>query len=284
MAVIELTRRVGIDVDSPEKSLGIPSGENRVIYPTSKVGLDLNKGNIFLADGVISNFAAAERFRILRSEIERKNIAKKKYQVISVVSAIPQEGKSVTSVNLARALSIDPAGRTLLIDCDLRKANVHDYFEVPLNNGLSDVLLEKCPLGDAIRAVSPGLDVLTAGTSVEDTARLIESPNFVKYIAELRNYYNYIVIDCPPALLCPEPITISSLTDGTLLVLRAWKTDKRLVHDAINVVGRENIMGTIMNSGFDSSKPYIGQDYYGYYQHSGKKAPKPQLSEVEPLS
>lgn len=276
MAVIELTNRVRTDTrllekTLPAKTLGIPLGEERVIPPNSKGLLDLNQGNIFLADGVINNFAAAERYRILRSEIERKNLGKKRYQILSVVSAIPQEGKSVTAVNLSRALSIDPNGRTLLIDCDLRKPSVHHYFEIAQENGLSDVLGDKIELRKAIKPVSPGLDVLTAGTVVDDPARLIEGSEFPAYLEDLRNYYNYIIVDCPPALLCPEPITISSITDGTIMVLRAWKTDKRLVSDAISVIGKERIFGAIMNGGFDSSKPYLSYDYYGYYQHPGKE-------------
>jgi len=123
-------------------------------------------------------------------------------------------------------------------------------------------------IGDAIRPVSSGLDVLTAGTIVEDPTRLVESPDFLKCLNELRNFYNFIVLDCPPALLCPEPITVSSLADGSLYVCRAWKTDKRMVKDAVNIIGKQNLMGIVMNGGYDSSKSYLDSDYYGYYGQS----------------
>lgn len=268
MAVIELTKKFSGTPNLPARGVGIRSGANRVVPPDSRGLLDLSKGNVFLADGVITNYPAAERFRILRSEIERKNRRQKKYQTLAVLSAIPQEGKSVVAVNLARALSVDPTGRTLLIDVDLRRPSVHEYFDLPVEDGVSDVLGGRLELGDAIRPVSAGLDVLTAGTIVEDPTRLVESPEFLKHLNDLRNFYNYIVLDCPPVLLCPEPITVSSLADGSMYVCRAWKTDKRMVRDAVNIIGKKNLMGVVMNGGYDSSKSYLDSDRYGYYGQS----------------
>lgn len=226
---------------------------------------EIYQGLILLAEGYIESIPAAEKFRILRAKIDRMNLGEDRFKVISVTSAVPSEGKSVTSVNLARALSIDPTGKTLLIDCDLRKPSVHRFFRLTREGGVSDALLTKKISNSYIKSVAPGLDVMTAGTPVVDPAQVIEQPELAQFIEQFRGHYRYIVVDCPPALLCPEPITLSTLTDKTLLVVRAWRTDRRLVREAVNAIGKENLLGVVMNEGMDPAKSYLDYGYYGYY-------------------
>ncbi len=233
----------------------------------SRVKNDLYQGLILLAEGYIESAPAAERFRILRAKLERLNIGPaQKIKVISVTSALPSEGKSVCAVNLARALSVDPLGKTLLIDCDLRKPSVNKFFRVQRENGLSDALFRKKLSNQFIKSVAPGLDVMTAGTQVVDPAEAIEQPEFEQFINELKNYYRYIIVDCPPTLLCPEPIKISSVTDTTILVARAWRTDKSLVKEAAEAIGIHRLLGVVLNDGMDNSKQY---SKYGYYYGAG---------------
>ncbi len=225
----------------------------------------LYQGSILLADGEVESPAAAERFRILRAKIERLNLRRENnYHVLAVTSAVAQEGKSVTSVNLARALSIDPAGKTLLIDCDLRRPTVHKFFNLQQEQGLSDAIAGEAGIFDVIKPVTPRLDVITAGTPISDPPQAIERPDIPRFLHLLRSKYRYIVVDCPPALLCSEPIRLSSIVDATLLVVRAWRTEKRLVKDAVEVIGESKILGVVMNDAVDASKPYLDYGYYGY--------------------
>ncbi len=228
----------------------------------------LYQGIILLGDGQTVSMPAAERFRMLRAKIERINLGDQRYNVLAVTSAIPQEGKSVTSVNLARALSVDPFGKTLLIDCDLRRPTVHNYFQVPREGGLSDVLTGKYLLRAVIRPVAAGLDVVTAGSAIDDPTQAIEQPELVRLIEELKKEYRYIVLDCPPVLVCPEPITLSMIAEGTLLVVRAWRTERRLVEEAAHVIGKSRILGVVLNDGIDASKQYLDYGYYGYQARS----------------
>jgi len=233
--------------------------------PTATVAeADLAQGQILLADGMIVSLPAAEKFRILRAKIDRMNLGKKRYSVLAVTSAVPQEGKSVISVNLARALSLDPHGKTLVIDCDLRRPSVNQFFNFPRNPGLSDVLRGETDLNSVIRSVTPTLDVICAGTMAMDPTQLIEQPELAEYFNELKSIYRYIIVDCPPVLVCPEPISISSIVDSTLLVVRAWRTERRLVEDAIEVLGKNKILGLVVNDGSDASKAYLEYGYYGY--------------------
>ena len=236
------------------------------LIPASQVRQDIYQGLILLAEGYIESAAAAERFRILRAKLERQNLGEKKFKVIAVTSAVPSEGKSVVAVNLARALSIDPIGKTLLIDADLRKPTVHRFFRTARECGLSDALFNRRILNKFVRSVAPGLDVMTAGTPVVDPTEAVDQPELPTFLEALREYYRYIIIDCPPALLCPEPIRISSIADGTLLVVRAWRTQRHLVREAVDLVGTQRVLGVVLNEGIDASHQY---NDYGYYYYSG---------------
>lgn len=237
----------GLILASPEVPKGTPS---------------LHAGEIRLSTGFITDVRAAERFRILRARIERRNLAGDRYHLLAVTSAVPAEGKSLISVNLARAFGMDPVGKTLLIDCDLRRPTVHQFFSLKQGPGLSDALVGACPLARTIQTVEPGLDVIPAGNPVNDPNRAIEQPQLIEYFHDLRQFYRFIILDCPPVLLCPEPITLASLADAALMVIRAWRTEKDLIREAINVVGRDALMGVIVN---DATEPVSQYGYYRYY-------------------
>ncbi len=255
MAVIELKKE---HIQTPEERYDgtVPAS------PIERKADKLFHGRILLQGTEIENLAAAERFRILRAKIERHNLGKNRYHVLAVTSAVPEEGKSVVAVNLARALSLDPVGKTLLIDADMRKPSVHDFFSIPQEPGLSDILITTRGANSVIREATPTLHVITAGTMLTDPTQAIERPEFPILLDQLKHHYRYIIIDCPPTLLCPEPITISSIVESTLLVVRAWKTDRQLVEEAVSILGRSKIFGIIVNDINDASRIY---DYYGYY-------------------
>ena len=124
----------------------------------------------------------------------------------------------------------------------------------------------------AIRSVGPGLDVMTAGTPVVDAAQTIERPELAIFLQQFKRYYRYVILDCPPTLLCPEPILLNSLADTTLLVVRGWRTDKRLVKEALGALNREKLLGVVMNEGIDPAKQYLDYGYYGYYADSAHAA------------
>lgn len=232
---------------------------------SSKEKNEIYQGLIMLAEGYIDSPSSAERFRMMRAKIERLNLGDRRLKLLAITSAVPSEGKSVVAVNLARALSIDPVGKTLIIDCDLRKPSVQKFFRTSRDGGLSDALLSKKLLNKFIRPVAPGLDLITAGTPVVDPMEAIEQPEFAAFISQLKEHYRYIVLDCPPALICPEPIRISSLADATFLVARAWRTNRGLVREAVELIGRQRILGVVLNEGLDGSHQYNDYGYYNYY-------------------
>lgn len=234
--------------------------------------LPLYEGGIYLAGNAAVDLQASERFRILRARLERLNLSGSVKSIIAVTSAVPDEGKSLIACNLARSLAMDPRGKTLLLDCDLRKPTVHKYCGLQSVPGLSDVLVGKVPLSQVIHEVENGFHVISSGSPVVDATRAIELPQFALVLEQLRAHYRYVIIDCPPVLLCPEPLILSSIIDGTMLVVRAWKTQKKLVKDAINLLGKEKFIGLIVNDAKDSLNEYGYYGYYGYDMRSSKRS------------
>ncbi len=290
MALVHLTNSLPLEKlgrstsepGSPAPDLSAAPSNPRAATPSRNSGAPtlLHEGTVLLAGAKTFDLQAAERFRILRAKIERHNLGGDPKHVIAITSAIPEEGKSLTAVNLSRALAMDPHGKTLVIDCDLRKPNVHRYFNIPIGPGLSDALIAGRPLDNVIQSVEPGLDVIAAGSPVIDAARTLELPGMLRFLADFKRRYRYVILDCPPVLLCPEPITVSSMADTTMMVVRAWKTQKKLVKDAVNLIGKEKFLGLILNDGNDSLNEY---GYYGYYAYENKNA-KARIAAAQALT
>ena len=227
---------------------------------------ELYHGRILLSGGHVQSMPIAERFRMLRARIERRNLAGANERIIAISSAVPAEGKSLTSVNLARAFATDLSGKTLLIDCDLRKPSVDKYFGLGRVPGLTDALISRVSIASFAFPVSKSLDVVTAGKAVEDPVRYIDDVLFSEQLQALRSHYRYIILDCPPILLCPEPVKLNSLADTMIMVVRGWQTDRKLVKDAVDIIGKNKLMGVVINDGTDSSRQYR---YYRYYGRDG---------------
>jgi capsular exopolysaccharide synthesis family protein len=226
----------------------------------------LNDGYLLLANGELIDFVAVERYRMLRAQIDRLSMADRNLNIIAITSAVPSEGKSVTSVNLSRAFATDPNGRTMIVDCDLRKPNVHRFFGEASAPGLTDLLLSGTSFESVIKKVGPGIDAIFAGSPVVDSSRIIESEGFSLLLSELRRRYSYIILDCSPVLLCSEVMAISQLASGTLLVTRAWRTERALVQEAAEMLRPHDLLGVVLNECTDSLRQY---GYYGYYGYVG---------------
>jgi protein-tyrosine kinase len=242
------------------------------VLKTSGARSTISDGFVVLAGGEILDLEATERFRILRAQIERLSLSGQQYQIIAVTSAVPGEGKSIVAANLARAFGIDPRGKALLIDCDLRKSSGHRFFSQSHSPGLSDVLITGKSLKSVLRSVEPGLDMITSGSPVVDSTRTLEQPGLALMLEELKKHYRYIILDCPPVLFCPEPLFLTQLASGTLLVARAWRTQKKLVGEAVNVIGKGRILGLVINECTDALKQYGYYGYYGYDKESIARA------------
>ncbi len=223
-------------------------------------------GSIYLSNQLIRDFGAAERYRVLRAQLERANRQTHRYRAIAVTSALSGEGKSTIAVNLARMLSAHPLGRTLLIDGDLRRPTLHSFFRVSRGPGVSDVLTGRVSIYESLVSITPWLDLLPAGTPGSDPSELMERPAFADLLNFARLEYRYTIIDSPPVAICAEPIAISSLADTSLFVVRGWHTHRAVIKDAIELIGRSKILGVVMNETNEPGNHY--RHHGGYWNPS----------------
>jgi polysaccharide biosynthesis transport protein len=194
-------------------------------------------------------------------------------QVIMVTSALPNEGKTTTSVNCAFVLAQTDA-RVLLVDADLKAPRIHTLLGLPLNPGLSFTLTEGAQEGDhqstklRISCIQsgriPGLSVLTAGSVSPDSMLTLDSRTMKKRIAEWRKEYTYIVIDTPPVLCSSGALELAANVDSVLLSIFAGRTPRAALLRARDMLLGVNarLRGIILNGVDRSSSDYVRYSYY----------------------
>jgi succinoglycan biosynthesis transport protein ExoP len=211
----------------------------------------------------------AESYRALRTSLLLSNIGAPP-KVIMVTSALPQEGKTTTSINTAVVLA-QKGVRVLLIDADLRRPSIHKTLGMGPHSGLSNVLTGSTTIEQAITpsAVLPNLFVLPSGTPPPNPAELLASANMRDVLNQLREQYDHVVIDTPPSLSVTDAVVLSPRADAVVLVIRSGQTTKQALRRSRDVLMQVNakVVGVLLNA-VDLSSP----DYYYYYEYQGKYA------------
>ena len=210
---------------------------------------------------------SAESYRSLRSSIRFANIDKD-IKTIVVTSSIAGEGKSTISGNLAYILSQDES-RVLIIDCDLRKPDIHQKFYIDNGKGLSDVLVGECALKDVIKKIEDSLFLITAGTIPPNPSELLGSHAMEDLLNEVSDTFDYIVIDTSPILPVTDALILAAKSDATIIVARAKKTNGKIIKQSYDklIEAKANIIGSVLN---DCNKS-IDKKHYGYYNESKNK-------------
>ncbi|WP_097033169.1 CpsD/CapB family tyrosine-protein kinase [Clostridium tertium] len=203
---------------------------------------------------------AAESYRTLRTNIQYSSFDKE-YKVIMVTSSEPGEGKSTTAGNLALCLAQGDK-KVILIDCDLRKPSIHKKFKISNVVGLSDVIVGKEELVTALHRYNKNLVILTSGKIPPNPSEMLSSKAMTALIENFKGNFDYIILDTPPVQAVTDSQILSTKADGTILVVRAEKTKKDSVENAIGLLNKvnANIIGTVLN-GVDNGR----NKYYYYY-------------------
>jgi succinoglycan biosynthesis transport protein ExoP len=219
----------------------------------------------------------AESYRALRTSLLLSSLGAPP-RVIMVTSALPQEGKTTTSINVAVVLA-QKGVRVLLIDADLRRPSIHKTLGLGPRSGLSNVLTGSTTLEQAITRTNilPNLYILPAGTPPPNPAELLASANMRDVLAQLREEYDHVVVDTPPSLSVTDAVVLSPRADAVILVIRSGQTTKQALRrsrDVLASVGAK-VIGVLLNA-VDLTSP----DYYYYYEYQGKYARYYQEDEV----
>lgn len=223
----------------------------------------------------VSDRLYAEHVRALRAKLETR-MASDALKVVAVTSSVAGEGKTLLAANLGLALASAGACRICLVDTDLRKSDLHGYFNVSGSPGLADYLKGGCA-GDKIvrQGPHPNLFLVTGGTAVEEPADLLAGERFRIFVDTfVRKHFYLVLFDTAPILPVADTLALRPLVDGFLLVFRAGFTPRALLEQAAAEIGDEKILGVVLN-GVDSRAPHFYHKYYGRYYHGKSSAPPP---------
>ncbi|MGQ4568864.1 polysaccharide biosynthesis tyrosine autokinase [Dermabacteraceae bacterium P9123] len=246
-------------VDDVEKKLGSPVF---AVLPESKA-LQREKSGVLPEP---NSFTEREALRKLRTNLRFLDIDNPP-RVIVVTSAIPAEGKSTVSGNLARVLARS-GQKTLLIDADLRRPVVHTEFDVDGSVGLTQLLSGRVALDDVIQKSSVrNLCVLPAGQIPPNPSELLGSRRMEQLLKELRKDY-FVILDAPPVLPVTDATLLARLTDGALIVVSSGTSRLEVLSRAFDSMRSVDakVLGTVLNkvSTKRISRIAYGDAEYGY--------------------
>jgi capsular exopolysaccharide synthesis family protein len=188
------------------------------------------------------------------------------HRVLQVTSANSGDGKTTLCCNLAAAIAM--SGKScLLVDGDLRRPRVHRLFGLSLDVGVSSVVRDGMDVPDAIqKTLVPNLDVMTVGPRVDNPAELLLSPQFTDLVQQLREKYDFVLIDTPPILIVTDPAAVAAHVDGVILVVRNTKRSRpqtRRVRETLDLIGAR-VLGVVVNGISEKAAGYGYGDSYSY--------------------
>ncbi len=210
-----------------------------------------------------------EPFRALRANLKHLT-GIHKAKVIMICSAVKGEGKTTLAGNLAITFAMD-GKKVLLIDADLRRAQVHHYFNVDRGEGLVDLLLgERRPEDVERQTPHEGLSIITAGSKSHNPAELLGTYRFDEVIEELRSRADLVIFDSPAFLPVSDSLTMAPKMDAVVMIVRTLWTPLKAARQTRNQLKRmgAKILGGILNgvSHQHGYYPYY-YGYYGYYAY-----------------
>lgn len=195
-----------------------------------------------------SRATRSEVFRTIRTNLQYVDVDNPA-QVISVTSAVPGEGKTTTSINLA--ITMAQAGKkVVLVETDLRRPKASSYLGVESELGLTDVLAGRATLVEAMLPWNRGLlTFLPAGHTPPNPSELLASKQFVQVLQVLRDQFDFVIVDSTPLLPVTDGAIVSKASDGALLVVRFAKTTRDQVAASMEALQQVDarLLGTTLN-------------------------------------
>jgi len=224
-----------------------------------------------LIDPTRTHDAPSEEFRTLRTRLNHMQSQQGMHTLV-VTSASPAEGKSFAAANLAIAQSQLAGNMALLCDFDFRRPIVHNMFSIDRSPGITDYLLGKVPLHQAMRKVQgTNLVIMPAGEAVVNPLELLNLREVRQMMEDLPSLFNWVVLDSPPLLFAADANLLSTISDGTMLVVRIGHTTIDSITRAMQSLCHDNVVGIVVN-GARRGELYSKYTYYHtYYTPADKK-------------
>ena len=222
-------------------------------------------------------FTATEQYKLLRTNLEFTLPADGKCHVIGVTSSMRGEGKSTTAVNLSYVLA-EKGKRVLLIDGDLRIPSVAAKMEIPGSPGLTDLLMGRgAQITDYQSPFQKKWFILPAGEIPPNPSELLGSRRMEAILNDLKEKFDYIVIDLPPVNIVSDALSISKLITGMIVVIREEYTEKKELERCIRQLrlSNVNVLGCVMNESKSGGGAYGKKyKYYKYYKSTSEDTNK----------
>jgi succinoglycan biosynthesis transport protein ExoP len=229
-------------------------------------GSQTHHRDLVVGEGRLSG--VAEAYRTLRSALLLSRAGEPPRATL-ITSAINSEGKTVTAANLAASFAQMHLS-VLVVDADLRRPRCHRIFNLQNDVGLTEILTGMADISAVIaKTTMPQLDLLKAGSQPPNPSELLGSRKMRETLDSLRSRYEFIVIDSAPIMLVSDALTLSTIVDGTLVVVNSSQTAKNLVRMAcarLEFVGAK-ILGVALNLVDITGPEYYYKDYYYSYRH-----------------
>lgn len=222
------------------------------------------KGKVTLLQPDDARHIFAESYRNVRSSIFFMPYEGPRPKTLLITSAVPNEGKSTISANLAITMALSGA-KTLLIDGDLRRGALREAFEIQSKLGFSEVLKQEVNWREVIVPTSlSSLFILPRGNTISQPSEHLLRESTDAFLKDIYNHYDYIIIDSSPVLAADDTTSLAPKIDATLFVVRLSYTSARLTKKALELLYNRqvNVPGVILNY-VDTSLP----EYY-YYQYA----------------
>jgi capsular exopolysaccharide synthesis family protein len=220
--------------------------------------------------GTNESYALLEGFSMLRTSLMLSSQVPD-WRLLLISSAVPSEGKSTVSMGLAVAMAQQAAGqKVLLVDADLRRPTVHTVLGIQNQAGLSSVLENRAALDDVVQDVPglPALSVLPRGPSTRQPNELLAT-NMGRLMDELREKFNYVILDSAPLLASADSMILATMVDGVVLVARAGDTSRDMVGAGFRQIKRvrASILGLVLNQVKQGDRYGYQPYYYSYYRN-----------------
>ena len=186
-----------------------------------------------------------------------------------ITSASPQEGKSTVVINLGITMA-QSGSKVLLLDTDMRRPRLHKAFGIQRGTGLTTAILGEAEIQEVIRSSDvPGLDIAPCGPIPPNPTELFHTERFSSIIKELSQTYDRVLFDSPPVAMVADPLILSSMIDGVVLVIKGASTSRDMIRRALKQLKDVNarILGAVINDLDLESREYGYYYYrqYGYY-------------------
>ena len=237
------------------------------------------KGTLNLLQPDDARHVFAESYRNVRSSIFFMPYEGPRPKTLLVTSAVPNEGKSTVSANLAITMALSGA-KTLLVDGDLRRGALRETFDLHSKIGFSEILKQEVNWREVVVPTSlPSLFVLPRGNTLSQPSEHLLRESTDAFLKDIYNHYDYIIIDSSPVLAADDTTSLAPKIDATLFVVRLSHTSARLAKKALELLYHRqvNVPGIILNYVDTSLPEYYYYQYAEYYNTPAAAAPEDSL-------